>query len=110
MGSANIWAGTDVDELLVATAGVVAALTAIGTVIYRFVIRPMRDAVEEVAEMGRWVREQMEPNGGDSLRDKINSLTTELAEIKALLAVVPELAQRITFIETEIRSLKEHQP
>lgn len=102
----DIWQRTTWDEFIVGGAAVLAA----GTVIHRSAIRPMVAAFHKGARAWEWIEDELSPNGGDSLRDKIDTAGRRLDEIVTLVEPVPELARRLAALEQEVQNLKERQP
>jgi hypothetical protein len=84
LAAIDLWAGTQWDEAIITTAAVVTA----ATVIWRKLIRPSVDAFHSGAKALRWIEEQMQPNGGESIRDKIDQLTATLADLVARVAEI----------------------
>ena len=99
----------------------IAALLAASTVIWAKGIRPVVEAFRSGRQAWQWIEDELSPNGGESLRDKIDQHTDALADVTATMAemreklaeigevlgVVPTLAEQIVALEQELRSLKE---
>ena len=49
---------------------------------------------------------QLQPDSGESLRDKIDALTDALVVIQAQLEPVPSLLERVSAIEVVLRDLR----
>lgn len=105
----DLWERTGVDEWVVATAGVLIGLT----VIVQKVIRPMWRALKQGAAAFRqgaaawdWIEAQMKPNGGDSLRDKINQIADLAAEAVDATKAIPALAERVDIIPALVERIE----
>ena len=96
--------------------GVAAALVALG-IIYRYVIKPIvhgtRNAwrtIEDVGDAVAFVKAEMKPNGGSSLRDAVNRIESQgnnhearLATVESAVAAIPSLADAIAALEAKLR-------
>ena len=98
----DLWSNTRWDDVIVATAAVLTA----GTVIWRTAIRPVVDAFNSAAKAWQWIEVQLQPDSGESLRDKIDALTDALVVIQAQLEPVPSLLERVSAIEVVLRDLR----
>ena len=86
--------------------GIAAALVALG-IIWRYVVRPVisgtRKAwrtIEDVGDAVAFVKAEMRPNGGSSLRDAVNRIETKVDNHEARLAA---LEAALAALESKLR-------
>ena len=90
--SIDFWEHTQWDDALI---GLSVLLSAVA-VIWQKLIRPMKGAVERMATAWDWVVKEMTPNGGESLRDKVNQAA---AASQKVVDMIPALVARIERLE-----------
>jgi hypothetical protein len=84
---------------VVVVAGVVVAL---GT-LWRMVLRPMGI---RLGALGTLIERELTPNGGDSLRDQVDGLTTSLADhVADEAAAAAELRARLEALTTAVEAM-----
>ena len=102
----DVWQTTAVDELVIGSAAFLSA----GAVIWRKAIRPAVAAFHKGARAWEWIEMELQPNGGESLRDKVDGITKALADAAPIIALIPELLDRIERLEQQDPNRKEHVP
>ena len=119
----DVWQHTHWDEVVLGTAAVIVAIG----LIWRKAIRPALDAFGQMSEAWHWVEAQLKPNGGESIRDRIDALasahavsaderatlgarladvSTALDRVQEALKTLPSLSDRLAQLEREVLELR----
>lgn len=91
----DVWQRTSWDEAVIGGAAFLSA----SAVVYRKAIVPMVRAFTAGAKAWEWIELQMKPNGGESLRDKIDQMVE-------VLKVIPEIVDRLERVEAAVTDLQ----